>query len=149
MDLWYPSTLLTAVLSLLLLQIGTYNPVPYALDGVKEVSLQVDRVKYWLSVGAQPSERVSYLLWRAGLVPAPPIHMTPTKWLTKKPDAGGAAGGAGAGGAADGKKKFHTMTSTLASSPRLASSFAYQVVVRPVLASFSGIMTRPAKVFGR
>ena len=36
--------------------------------------MRVDRVKYWLSVGAQPSERVAYLLWRAGLAPMPPVR---------------------------------------------------------------------------
>lgn len=28
--------------------------------------------RYWLSVGAQPSDRVSYLLTRIGLIPKPP-----------------------------------------------------------------------------
>ena len=59
-------------------QLGTYNPFPQTLDGVKEVRLEVDRVKYWLSTGAQPSERVAFLLWRAGLAPAPPI-----RWQTQ------------------------------------------------------------------
>ena len=40
--------------------------------------MRVDRIKYWLSVGAQPSERVAYLLWRAGLAPSPPI-----RWQTE------------------------------------------------------------------
>ena len=32
-------------------------------------------ISYWLSVGAQPSDRVAYLLWRTGLLPPPPIHL--------------------------------------------------------------------------
>jgi small subunit ribosomal protein S16 len=37
--------------------------------------LEIDRIKYWLSVGAQPSDRVAYLLWRTGLLPPPPITL--------------------------------------------------------------------------
>ena len=61
------------------LQLGTYDPLPYSQDNVKEVRLKIDRIKYWLSVGAQPSDRVSYLLYRAGMAPAPPLHFTPQK----------------------------------------------------------------------
>ena len=43
----------------------------------------MDRIKYWLSVGAQPTDRVSYLLWRAGLLPAPPLSYSPSKALSK------------------------------------------------------------------
>jgi small subunit ribosomal protein S16 len=53
------------------------------LDQTKEVRLKVDRIKYWLSVGAQPSERVSYLLWRSGVIPAPPLRFSPSKELSK------------------------------------------------------------------
>lgn len=92
---------------------GTYNPIPYGLDATKEVRLRLDRIKYWLAVGAQPSDRVvsgpfvarrcrgapaaapptapaalsaaaqAYLLWRAGLLPAPPIPHTPTRWVPR------------------------------------------------------------------
>lgn len=65
-------------------QLGTYDPLPLRIDNTKEIRLQIDRIKYWLSVGAQPSDRVSYLLWRAGLTPAPPIRFTPTAWTPKK-----------------------------------------------------------------
>ena len=69
-------------------QLGTYDPIPFSLDGAKEVRLKVDRVKYWLSVGAQPSERVAYLLWRGGLIESPPaIHFSPTAWKPKKKNA--------------------------------------------------------------
>ena len=43
-------------------QVGTYNPIPLD-DGIK-----LDRIKYWLSVGAQPSETVAMLLGRVALV---------------------------------------------------------------------------------
>jgi ribosomal protein S16 len=67
-----------------LLQLGTYDPIPLRIDGTKEIRLHVDRIKYWLSVGAQPSDRVAYLLWRAGLTPMPPIRYSPSKWVPKK-----------------------------------------------------------------
>ena len=38
-------------------QIGTYNPL-LAKDDEKRVQLNEDRAKYWLGVGAQPSEAV-------------------------------------------------------------------------------------------
>lgn len=52
-------------------QLGWYDPHPQA-DGNKHVGLSLARVKYWLGVGAQPSERATYLLARAGLIPRPP-----------------------------------------------------------------------------
>ncbi|ODV86203.1 hypothetical protein CANARDRAFT_27457 [[Candida] arabinofermentans NRRL YB-2248] len=57
--------------------IGTYNPIPNALtpqqkeDGfipIKEVNLDFQRSKYWISVGAQPTETVSKLLKKAGIL---------------------------------------------------------------------------------
>eukprot|EP01138_Halocafeteria_seosinensis_P001503 gb/GECG01001541.1/.p1 GENE.gb/GECG01001541.1/~~gb/GECG01001541.1/.p1 ORF type:complete len:163 (+),score=9.79 gb/GECG01001541.1/:1-489(+) len=53
--------------------VGTYDPLPSQKDGIKEVRMKVDRIKYWLSVGAQPSDVVSFLFWKAGIMPAPPI----------------------------------------------------------------------------
>lgn len=42
-------------------KIGTYNPIPDE-TGNKMVNLNFDRAKYWLTVGAQPSETVEKLL---------------------------------------------------------------------------------------
>ena len=42
-------------------RIGSYNPVPDK-NGVKTVELNVERIKYWLSVGGQPSDRAAWLL---------------------------------------------------------------------------------------
>lgn len=47
-------------------QIGTYNPL-LAKDDEKRVTLIEDRVKYWLGVGAQPSDRVARFLDAAGI----------------------------------------------------------------------------------
>lgn len=41
-------------------ELGTYDPMVRNTEG--RVSLKPDRVKYWLSVGALPSERVETLL---------------------------------------------------------------------------------------
>ncbi|EXB38862.1 37S ribosomal protein S16 [Morus notabilis] len=46
---------------------------PRGQDGGKRMGLNFERVKYWLSVGAQPSEPVQRLLFRAGLLPPPPM----------------------------------------------------------------------------
>lgn len=57
--------------------IGTYNPVPTSLSPVmkaqgiipvKEVQLDFDRAKYWISVGAQPSDTIARLFKKAGIL---------------------------------------------------------------------------------
>ena len=60
-----------------LLQLGTYNPIANPA-GIKEVRLNTDRIKYWLSVGAQPSDRVAWLLGKADVLPMPPRRHRPT-----------------------------------------------------------------------
>ncbi|WIA12537.1 hypothetical protein OEZ86_005886 [Tetradesmus obliquus] len=52
--------------------VGWYNPIP-AADGNKHIGLKFDKIKYWLAVGADPSERVTNLLSKAGLIPPPPL----------------------------------------------------------------------------
>ncbi|KAI4344530.1 hypothetical protein L6164_011745 [Bauhinia variegata] len=52
--------------------LGYYNPLP-GQDGEKRMGINFERVKYWLSVGAQPSEPVQRLLFRSGLLPPPPM----------------------------------------------------------------------------
>lgn len=47
-------------------QIGTYNPV-LAKDDPARVKLNEDRARYWLGVGAQPSDRVARFLDSAGI----------------------------------------------------------------------------------
>jgi hypothetical protein len=39
---------------------------------VKEITANSDRVKYWVSVGAQPSSRVAWLFGKIGILPPPP-----------------------------------------------------------------------------
>ncbi|KAK8795512.1 hypothetical protein WA158_000169 [Blastocystis sp. Blastoise] len=52
--------------------LGFYNPIPNKVDGIKEIKLNVDRTKYWLSVGAQPTEPILKLFSRVGLIPEYP-----------------------------------------------------------------------------
>ena len=46
-------------------ELGWYDPNAKSAD--KQVSLNRERIEYWLSVGAQPSETVSDLLKRNGI----------------------------------------------------------------------------------
>lgn len=47
-------------------QVGTYNPL-LAKDDANRVRLVEDRVRYWLGVGAQATDRVARLLDKAGV----------------------------------------------------------------------------------
>ena len=48
-------------------QIGTFNPM-LPKDSTERVKLDVERAKYWMSVGAQPSDRVARFLDKSGLM---------------------------------------------------------------------------------
>lgn len=48
-------------------QVGIYNPL-LAKDSGERVKLIEDRVRYWLGVGAQPTDRVARFLDAAGIV---------------------------------------------------------------------------------
>ncbi len=54
-------------------QVGTYNPL-LAKDDENRVRLVEDRVKYWLGVGAQPTDRVARLLDKAGIKERAPTN---------------------------------------------------------------------------
>ena len=45
-------------------EIGTYNPV----KDDKAITLDVERAKYWLSVGAQPTQTVKTVLRKGGAI---------------------------------------------------------------------------------
>ena len=51
-------------------QVGTHNPL-LPKDHAERVKLNVERIKHWLSVGAQPTDRVLRLLDAAGLAKRP------------------------------------------------------------------------------
>lgn len=51
-------------------KVGTYNPL-LAKDSPERVKLDADRIAHWLSVGAQPTDRVARFLDAAGLKERP------------------------------------------------------------------------------
>ena len=64
-------------------KIGTYNPL-LDRENPERVVLKKDRAEYWLSVGAQPSERVELFLANIGLCEKKEIRETPKKSAPKK-----------------------------------------------------------------
>jgi small subunit ribosomal protein S16 len=84
-------------------KVGTYNPKS------KERNLNIERVKYWMSVGAKPSDTVHNMLVSLGALNAKKINVLP-KFTEKKPEAAPAVEGATApapaeGGSASGGKE--------------------------------------------
>lgn len=59
-------------------RLGTYNPLLND-DNDQRVQLVEDRIKYWLSEGAQPSERVAKFLGKAGMIDMPAHPNRPNK----------------------------------------------------------------------
>ncbi len=53
-------------------KIGTYNPM-LAKDHPDRVRLNEERARHWLSVGAQPSDRVARFLGHAEIIPMPAV----------------------------------------------------------------------------
>ena len=80
--------------------VGTYNPILPKTDE-KRVILDLDRIKHWQSVGAQPTDRVLRFLDAAGLAKREPRN-NPEKALPgkKAQERAAAAAGAPAEGAA-------------------------------------------------
>uniref|UniRef100_A0AAV2M4F0 Small ribosomal subunit protein bS16m n=2 Tax=Knipowitschia caucasica TaxID=637954 RepID=A0AAV2M4F0_KNICA len=56
-------------------QLGTYDPLPNIYNE-KLVSLNFDRIKYWIGCGAHTSKPVSKLLGLAGFFPLHPMTVT-------------------------------------------------------------------------
>lgn len=52
-------------------QVGTFNPM-LKKDDENRVQLNLERCKYWLSVGGQPTDRVARFLDAAGLMKRTP-----------------------------------------------------------------------------
>ncbi|MBP9692371.1 MAG: 30S ribosomal protein S16 [Alphaproteobacteria bacterium] len=63
-------------------KVGTYNPM-LPQEHQDRIRLKEDRIKHWLSVGAQPTDRVALFLGKASLIEAPVIRMTPKKSAPK------------------------------------------------------------------
>ncbi|XP_024368778.1 uncharacterized protein [Physcomitrium patens] len=47
--------------------VGHYNPMPDK-NGTKDIQVNFERIKYWLSVGAQPSDTVRNILYKQGVM---------------------------------------------------------------------------------
>ncbi|MEM8916043.1 MAG: 30S ribosomal protein S16 [Pseudomonadota bacterium] len=63
-------------------RVGTYNPM-LTKENPDRVRLVEDRVRHWLSVGAQPTDRVARMLGAAGIIEVPAIRETPKKSAPK------------------------------------------------------------------
>ena len=59
-------------------RLGSYNPM-VPKDHAERLVLDVERAKYWISKGAQPTLRVAKMLSSDGLVKAPVIREQPIK----------------------------------------------------------------------
>jgi len=59
-------------------KIGTYNPMVDKTHADR-LLIKEDRAKHWLSVGAQPTDRVARFFGDAGLVAKPDRSETPNK----------------------------------------------------------------------
>ena len=59
-------------------KVGTYNPM-LPREDEHRVTLVVDRIKYWLSQGAQPSDRVARFLSDAGITDKYVVKTNQTK----------------------------------------------------------------------
>ncbi|MEJ1159782.1 30S ribosomal protein S16 [Prosthecomicrobium sp. N25] len=63
-------------------KVGTYNPM-LAKDSAERVTLVTERLQHWLSVGAQPTDRVLRFLSDAGLATRE-AHNNPEKAVPGK-----------------------------------------------------------------
>jgi len=63
-------------------KLGHYDPMAEKGD-VKRLVMDVERIKHWLSVGAQPSERVARMLGEAEVLPKRTWNETPKKSAPK------------------------------------------------------------------
>jgi small subunit ribosomal protein S16 len=58
--------------------VGTYNP-QLASDDPERIALKEERLKYWLGVGADPSDRVASFCAKSGLMEPRPRREQPKK----------------------------------------------------------------------
>lgn len=63
-------------------KLGTYNPL-LPQENEQRLVIDADRVKYWLGVGAMPTDRLAKLFSNLGLVKAPVINAQPVKSAPK------------------------------------------------------------------
>ncbi len=63
-------------------KLGTYNPL-LPQEHEQRLVINEERIKYWLGVGAQPTERLEKLFSNLGLVKAPVVREQPKKSAPK------------------------------------------------------------------
>jgi small subunit ribosomal protein S16 len=59
-------------------RLGTYDPL-LAKDNENRVDLKEERIRYWLSKGAKPTDRVARFLGTAEIIPMPAQRHNPEK----------------------------------------------------------------------
>ena len=64
-------------------KLGSYNPL-LPKDKKDRIKVEFERVKYWMSKGAQPTLRVSRILGEMQLMPMPKPGNNPLKAIAKK-----------------------------------------------------------------
>lgn len=64
-------------------KLGSYNPM-VEQGHPQRLTLEIERIKHWLSVGAQPTDRVAKFLSDNGLMAAPVRRETPTQSAPRK-----------------------------------------------------------------
>ena len=64
-------------------KLGFFNPL-LPKEKKERIGLQTDRIKYWLSQGAQPTVRVARILGENQLIPMPEKGNNPLKAIPKK-----------------------------------------------------------------
>ena len=64
-------------------KVGSYNPL-LPKDKKERIKVEAERIKYWISKGAQPTLRVSRILGEAQLMPMPKPGNNPLKAIPKK-----------------------------------------------------------------
>ena len=64
-------------------KVGSFNPL-LPKDKKERIKVEAERVKYWMSKGAQPTLRVSRILGEAQIMPMPKPGNNPQKAVPKK-----------------------------------------------------------------
>ena len=64
-------------------KLGSFNPL-LPKNKQERIKVAAERVKYWLSKGAQPTLRVSRILGEASIMPMPKSGNNPLKAIPKK-----------------------------------------------------------------
>ena len=64
-------------------KLGFFNPL-LPKEKKERIALESERIKYWLSKGAQPTNRVARILGENNFIPMPAASNNPNKAIPKK-----------------------------------------------------------------